>query len=433
MPSRKDAAAELAEMLVQKLVELRPSGAENYPLTLRRLAELADPAAAPELVLKASGKKKPFLERILLAKAKTLDAPVALAEDVDPLADSPLLLNFVLSLACSPAQPTCEVSKLKSKVPAKLKAPFEAAVRRRIAAHLLPDELEIVSVKKKQHLHPRSLPLPRPSEAVLAEQLLQKLTELRRQGGEHYPLPLAQLILRTRPGADPKLLKKAMALPLFAGNALLPLKKDTPIALESDREALLNSRLLLETVLKLARSNSPQACTVRDLTKNVITPLQESVQEAIHQAIEANRLPSTIGCIRYKKNLLLFLKSDVRPAGAAGPEPPLQPERGRPLPPPVLADAAVSRPAVDFAQSFDSAFRRLEQEAVMSNFVSLVDLRRAIPVDRQTFDAELRKLRLAGRFTLSAAEGRHGISPEQQAAGIREDGALLLYVSRKRT
>ena len=47
------------------------------------------------------------------------------------------------------------------------------------------------------------------------------------------------------------------------------------------------------------------------------------------------------------------------------------------------------------------------------------------------FNAELRKLRVAGRYTLSAAEGRHGISPEEHAAGIVEDGSLLLYVSRK--
>jgi hypothetical protein len=79
---------------------------------------------------------------------------------------------------------------------------------------------------------------------------------------------------------------------------------------------------------------------------------------------------------------------------------------------------------------FTAAFDRLDREAGAHNFVSLVELRRALPWDRPTFDAELRKLRLAGRYTLSAAEGRHGISAQEKAAGMVEDGALLLYVSR---
>jgi hypothetical protein len=44
----------------------------------------------------------------------------------------------------------------------------------------------------------------------------------------------------------------------------------------------------------------------------------------------------------------------------------------------------------------------------------------------------LRKLRIAGRYTLSAAEGRHGITPEEQQAGILEEGSLLLHVHRKK-
>ena len=60
-----------------------------------------------------------------------------------------------------------------------------------------------------------------------------------------------------------------------------------------------------------------------------------------------------------------------------------------------------------------------------------MDLRRALPFDRATFDAGLDALRRAGRYTLSAAEGRYGITPEEQEAGIVEDGTLLLYVSRK--
>jgi hypothetical protein len=87
--------------------------------------------------------------------------------------------------------------------------------------------------------------------------------------------------------------------------------------------------------------------------------------------------------------------------------------------------------ATDFSRAFDEAFSRLDREKGSHNFVSLVPLRHAVPVPRDAFDAGLRQLRLAGRYTVSAAEGRHGLSPEERDAGIPEDGALLLYVSRR--
>jgi hypothetical protein len=97
---------------------------------------------------------------------------------------------------------------------------------------------------------------------------------------------------------------------------------------------------------------------------------------------------------------------------------------------PAASEPARARPT-DGVPSLEEAFERLDRQGGGHNFVSLVDLRRAWPVDRELFEAELRRQRLAGRFSLSAAEGRHGISPEEQDAGILEDGALLLYVSRK--
>ena len=66
------------------------------------------------------------------------------------------------------------------------------------------------------------------------------------------------------------------------------------------------------------------------------------------------------------------------------------------------------------------------------NFVSLVALRRAVGVTADVFDHGLRQLRVAGRYTLSAAEGRHGITAEEQQAAIQEDGVLLLYVSQRK-
>ena len=91
------------------------------------------------------------------------------------------------------------------------------------------------------------------------------------------------------------------------------------------------------------------------------------------------------------------------------------------------ADAPGSPAAADF----DSAFDRLDRQKGSHNLVNLLELRRAVPMDHAAFDAGLQQLRRDGRYTLSAAEGRHGVTPEERAAGIVEEGALLLFVSRK--
>ena len=92
----------------------------------------------------------------------------------------------------------------------------------------------------------------------------------------------------------------------------------------------------------------------------------------------------------------------------------------------------VAPPPLDFADAFEKVFTSLDRQARSVNLVSLVDLRRALPVDRETFDRELRELRRAGRFSLNAAEGRQGLTPEEREAAINEGGSLQLFVSRRR-
>ena len=100
-------------------------------------------------------------------------------------------------------------------------------------------------------------------------------------------------------------------------------------------------------------------------------------------------------------------------------------------PPDEGADAPRSPTPVDFAALFDEAFDRLDRQKGSHNLVSLLDLRPAVAAGRTAFDAGLHQLRRAGRYTLSTAEGRHGVSPEERAAGLVEEGALLLFVSKK--
>jgi hypothetical protein len=98
----------------------------------------------------------------------------------------------------------------------------------------------------------------------------------------------------------------------------------------------------------------------------------------------------------------------------------------------VLALVDAARPPADLAAALDSAFDRLDRQAGGHNFVSLVDPRRELAGHgRAAVDAELHRQRRAGRYSLAAAEGRHGLTDAERAAGIPEDGQLLLFVARR--
>jgi hypothetical protein len=443
MPAKKDAATTLAEKLVQTLEAQRHLGPDVYPLTLRRLGELADPAASPELVQKAAAKRKPFLERVAVVQAKNLDAPVFLAEDATGVPASPPVLEFLLNLVCSPDSPTCDAAKLKGKLPVKLRKPFEADLKRRLADKDLPPGVAVIPVKSKTHLHLTRYPLPKPPEVVLAENLVRVLHAERSLGGDSYPVKLSRLVELAQPGAG-ALVKKALARPAVQEAVLLAVKNhpETPVALAEDRETLAASDTLLELAVTLARTSTDFVVTPAKVKGKVIPPLQRPLEEAIKRRIEARAMPPAVGCLRHGRTWVLFLLSDVLTAqptekigAGSAVSPPVEGVKEKPRvgsqPPETAEPPTRGESPTDFARAFDQAFQQLDRQKGSHNFVSLVDLRRALPVDRQTFDAELANLRRAGRYTLSAAEGRHGVNPEEQEAGIYEDGSLLLYVSRK--
>jgi hypothetical protein len=259
---------------------------------------------------------------------------------------------------------------------------------------------------------------------VLADNLVRVLRAQRSLGGDAYPLAFARLLELTQPRAAKSLLKKAVAQPAFQETVLLAMKNqpESPVALAEDRDLLAASDLLLEKAVQLTRTDADQICTLPRRKKTIHPGLQKPLEEAIHRRIETRSLPPAIGGLRQGKTWVLFLMSDVLSA---------PPGRPKPAPSPTPAQVPASEPSATFARLFDEAFGQLDRQKGAHNFVSLVELRRVLAVDRQTFDAGLRSLRQAGRYTLSGAEGRHGVSPEEREAGITEDGSLLLYVSRK--
>jgi hypothetical protein len=431
MRAKKDVAAALAEKMLRSLAAQRQLGGDAYPLTLRRLAEVTEPTAALELVVKAAGTSA-FKKQTLAIQPKNLDAPLALLEDAELIAGSAPALIFVLRLVCNAEKPTCDISKLKGKIPIKLRAFFAAAVQRMIDEQRLPADVGVAAVRKKKHLHLQQYPLLKTAEEMLAERLLQALKDRRQRGGNGYPSRVGDLFDEVAPSADIKLRKKAMAQPVFASHVVLATvasKKlpDRLVASAIDQSSLADSEGFLENLLKLVHTPINQLIGVAELKKAVVPALQVAFEASVARRLNSRLLPSTVGCLFSKKKPLLFLLEDVSawPWPTHSEAPALSRGFGVPQPRAFAAD--------DFSDAFDGAFQRLDREKGRHNFVSLVELRREVACNRQSFDVELRKLRVAGRYTLSAAEGRHGISPEERAAGIEEDGTLLLYVSRKLT
>src|SRR5205823_1825391 len=123
-----------------------------------------------------------------------------------------------------------------------------------------------------------------------------------------------------------------------------------------------------------------------ELKKKAAPGLQGPLEEAVRRRIETHSLPAAVGCLLQKKKWLVFLVGDV--------------VGGSPQQPGAVSGVQPAEP-FHFARAFDEAFERLEKQPGAHNFVNLADLRRALPVDRPSFDAELSNLRRAGRYTLS--------------------------------
>jgi hypothetical protein len=231
------------------------------------------------------------------------------------------------------------------------------------------------------------------------------------------PLTLAQLARLADPGASPRAALAALRQrKAFAAYALAARKDPgAPVALLDDLPRLAASPLLLVHALEATRTASNHAATVADLKKKLAGKLQAPFQEAVQRHVERQTLPPGVGWLLIKKSRKLFLLRDLHAGGVVAP-------------PPAPVPAAAP---FDFAAAFDAAFARLDHQAGGHNFVSLAGLRPELPCDRAAFDDGLRRLRVAGRYTLSAAEGRHGLTDAERAAGVTEDGALLLFVSRR--
>jgi hypothetical protein len=415
-PPKRPPAEELSEKLLQTLSVQRAQGPQAYPLSLNRLVEQTAAAAKPALVKQAIA-REPFRSQVVLAAPRRADTLVALAEDRDRLIAGDALLEYLLEVTTSAKKPVASLDGLLVPLADELRKPFEDAWQQRLTTGTLPDTVarlpgdEVPELVLKRALAPAQL---------LAVQMLQALA-----AHPLHPRTLQELARQVEPQAGEDLLHRARNEKLLKARVfpVVPKSPGSPFALSGEAPQLAGSPRLLPMALAAARTPENQALPLTDLKRKLHKALQKPFADRVNEQLAAHALPSGVGLLLIKRKPLLFLLDEINASWPAPPRTADRPAREEEKPP--------AAAPVDFEQLFEEAFTRLNREHGSHNHVSLVALREAVPVDRATFDAGLQQLRRNGRYSLSAAEGRHGISPEEQEAAIREDGSLLLFVSRK--
>ena len=304
---KPDAAAVLAGKMIETLERLRGQNGDAHPPTLAVQAAQADAAAPPELAAKALI-KKPFAARLLAARNHP-ESPVVLAEDAGRLVDAPRLIEFALSLLCTPEKRLHAPSKLVGKVDKALKPAFAAALQRRIADGSLPAAVGVTEVRGKPQLYLQSLA---PPALTLARALMAALRERKKQGGDAYP---------ARPGdltdAPPERLREAVAEPVFKTGTIRALANDPdgPTALADDARLLADSPRTLEAALTAVRTPDHQAVPLTDLKKKVAKSLQAAFEAAVIARVAAGApLGPAVGRLYVRKKPHFFLLQDVNAA-----------------------------------------------------------------------------------------------------------------------
>jgi hypothetical protein len=412
-------AADLAVKLVDHLRARKAEGGAAYPVRFKELVQLTGETFKPAQLRQAL-LQDTFSRQVLRSVPNETDAPLALAGDTDLLAGSRVLLEYLLEGTTTRAKPLASVPRLKSYLAAELQLPFEAAIARRVAERTLPARVGVLAGQTGVELYLTDQVSP---AWLLAHKMLGVLDGWLKAAQAGLRLTQRRLVELADPAAAPEIVRKALADKVLKKRVIVAVAgaPDSPIVSADQRDQLAEDPALLEFALATARTADSQAVPLKDVKKKLDKTLQYTFEQAVVRRMETATLPATVGCLRIKKSPHLFLLQDLN----------IVPQRTEPASPPPPPHGPVVAPQ-DFARLFDEAFAQLDRQRGSPNLVNLLLLRQALSVERSLFDAELNRLRRAGRYSLSAAEGRQGITPEERAAGMVEDGTLLLFVSRKR-
>jgi len=241
-------------------------------------------------------------------------------------------------------------------------------------------------------------------------------------------------------------LTAAVATKLFKADAVLPkppsktfpVQKalDLPVALVKDIDRLAGDARVLFAALREKRKDQAKkihAFSVAEL-KGWLSGklLKDSFSMAVNRQMDVGALPNGIGWLHINARKL-FLVDDLHLPSKRVSQGAATSVESAPSP---ASSASGSLPrssasTADFAARFDEVFAHMDRHNGSYNFVWLTDLRDGLPeFSRSQFDAGLKELRRARQYQLNAGESRFGLTPQQQAAAILEDGTLHTSVSR---
>lgn len=423
-PKKKTVAqlkAEQTERLLAALQSARSNG--HYPLTISELAQQAEFPATEVLKLLAA---KPVQAQVLIAVAKDVDAPLVLVADQDPLLASDMFWQYVAAKvrdkrtqANKPLATDAKKIIAEAGLDKRLKPEAEKALLARIHSQTTPHALQDLLLVK-----------------LTPPQIAAKLVEALRQHQQSLPeSPLAQLTQLLKsvslPASD-KTVKEALKLAPFVDEAValdgsLSDKKSPAYLLRSALAIRTPQLVTLAIDAKVQKSQETTLFTAKELAAMLF---KAKGATAFADAIEKHcdehpQLTPALAWLRSKGTRWFFRLQDVEPQ-------PLHAIKSAVISTPTVAPQSEATPPADFATLFDAAFARLDAQQGGRNFLKVYDLRQALAqFPRSDFDAGLRQLRLADRYTMEGASGTLPLSAEERAAGIQEGLLLLIYVSRK--
>lgn len=407
---------------LDRLAAARDFSAEGYYLPLGELVEQALPAISPEAMQQLTSNTD-FRSQVVSPDLADPQAPIAFRADTKQLAQSAAMLKYVEAIFTGKKPVTlAEVCDRITDV--ELRSAFEADIQRKQKTDDAPDFLAAVSGDRIESL---------------ASDMLVVLAAQRKLGDDDYPLTLRQLADLTRPGCtDKQVLDAAARNNIFQKKALLAVRKDidSPTVLAEDAVILGESDLLLRFLLTRSRTKNNHAFSVPELAKRLTTARRRATPTAFRTAIERriqeDELPPDIGCLWINGAIRLFFLHDVFPASVRKRLEWPSPEENYEEFIESISESELAQLQEEFEQAFDEAFEIINRRSGGHNFVSLVDLRDMLDgFSRTRFDAELRRLRREGRYTLSSTQSRHGIRGAEREAAIQEEGLMLLHVSRR--
>jgi len=297
--AKADEHKERAVRLVESLRKHKEEG--TYPTTAAHLRQQIEPGCTDEELLKALQHRSQSATWVL-ANKKDPATPVALADDIEQLAGSALLLRYALGQLASADKPLHPVPKIVARVDASLRPAFEAALQKQLTDNTLPAGVGQQSVKGRPYLYLEQFPpppprLPRQSPArLLAEVLLTCLRQAWTEGKSI--LDLNELTALAAPHwqgeLSPGLLRKALQEDIFSNNAIVVRLSRTQglVALAVQRDELAGSpRLLIE----LLRSRSTPRKAFLDESQ-LLAELPESVQSGLQARLARLPLPAGVTC-----------------------------------------------------------------------------------------------------------------------------------------